>query len=87
LYESPTNRAEHEAFTSEPWPIRGFIVNPIQPRRSASAPARLSGPNPQLPEEHLSGTVHQHRCAVAPITNLTVAKPCSGRSYRINSPP
>ena len=50
---SPTSRAG-EALTSEPWPIRGFIVNPIQPRRSASAPARLSAPNPQSPEEHLS---------------------------------
>jgi hypothetical protein len=49
---SPTSRAG-EALTSEPLPIRGFIVNPIQPRRSASAPARLSAPNPQSPEEHL----------------------------------
>jgi hypothetical protein len=34
-------RAEHEALTSEPQPIRGFIVYPIHPRLSASA---LIGP-------------------------------------------
>jgi hypothetical protein len=59
-------------------------VNLIQPRHSASASA-LSVPNPQSPEEHLPGTVHQHGCAVSPLTSLTVAAPCLCR--RIDSPP
>ena len=73
---SPTSRAGREALTSAPWPIGGFIVNPIQPRRSASAPARLSAPDPNRRKSTFAGTVHQHRCAAPPLTSPTAAAPC-----------
>jgi len=76
---SPTSRAG-EALTSEPLPIRGFIVNPIQPRRSASAPARLSAPNPQSPEEHLS-----RNSPPAPMCCVTAHEPDGRRTLSVQA--
>jgi hypothetical protein len=43
---------------------------------------------PKRPKSAFPGTVHQQRCAVPPLTSLTVAAPvCAGRHYRMDSPP
>ena len=79
--DAPTSRSGRgPTLTSEPKPIRGSIDNPIQPRRSASAPARLSAPNPQSPEEHLSPD-----SPPAPMCCVAVQEPDARRTLSVQA--
>ncbi len=71
-----------DARRSRPSHSRSEVLSLTRPRRSA-----VNAPNPDSTgRSPFPGPVHQHRCAVSPLTSLMIAAPCQCRqTLLINS--